>query len=116
MTACAPVGLGERDEEYLAWQVEDFVKRMLENEQRQKGSIQTWMDSVHASFSPVRDWFKEELQRNRTIAQEQLDRSVQFLGTDEEAEVVLWTAHGRLLRHLPPRAVAAPLEAEPLAA
>lgn len=104
------LGAGRRDEEYLAWVVEDFVRRMLENELRQAGSIQVWLDSVQKDFATMVRVFRDELQNNRIRAQDTLDRQAQVLGTDGEAIAVLWAVHGRLLQHIRPRAVAASLE------
>ena len=109
MTNKPPVGVGERDEEFLTWQVEDFVVRMLDNERRKAGSIRVWMDSVHTDFATVVGIFKEELKGNQGLAQLELKRQVQLLGTDEEAHLVIWSVHGRLLQHIRPRAVAAPM-------
>ncbi len=110
MTTHAPVGVGERDDGFLAWQVEDSVARMLENEQRKAGSIQVWLDSIQTSFAVMVGVFKEELKGNKGLAELELNRPVQRLGTDEEAQTVLWAVHGRLLQHIEPRNVAAPLE------
>lgn len=109
MTTKPPVSVGERDEKYLIWSVEDFVKRMLENERRKAGSIRVWLDAVQTDFHGVVQVFREELEGNTGIAELELDRRVQVLGTDEEAQVFLWAVHGRLLAHIEPRNVAPPV-------
>ncbi len=110
MTTHPPVGAGERDEEFLAWQVEDSVNGMLGNESRKAGSIRVWLDLVQTSFAEVVSALKEDLKHNKGLAELELDRRVQLLGTDEEAQLVLWSVHGRLLQHIRPRSVAASLE------
>ncbi|MEK7645306.1 MAG: hypothetical protein AAB391_03245 [Patescibacteria group bacterium] len=110
MTNHAPVGVGERDEEFLAWQVEDSVNGMLGNESRKAGSIQVWLDLVQTDFAGVVRALKADLKHNKGLAELELDRRVQLLGTDEEAQIVLWAVHGRLLQHIEPRNVAASLE------
>lgn len=115
MTTRPPVGDGERDEEYLIWSVEDFVKRMLENERRKAGSIRVWLDAVQTDFHGVIEVIKADLRNNRRLAQYDLDRPVQILGTEEEAAFVLWSVHGRLLQHVESRNVAAPAEVGALA-
>lgn len=112
MTNKPPVGVGERDDEYSTWLVEDFVARMLENERRKKGSIQRWVDSVLSDFYANRDRFKEELRLNRVVAEAELGRQVRILGTDEEAQGILWEVRGRLLLHLSSRRVMAPMDDE----
>lgn len=88
---------------------------MLENERRQKGSIRVWMDSIQADFHGVVETIKTEIKNNRVIAQGELNRPVQILGTDEEASFVLWTIQGRLLKHLRSRHVASEIDPEELA-
>lgn len=116
MTTRVPVGVGERDEEFLAWQVEDSVNGMLGNESRKAGSIRVWLDSVQTDFTSLVSAFKEDLKHNRGLAELELGRPVQILGTDEEATFVLLSVQGRLLQHIEPRNVAAPAEADLVAA
>lgn len=115
MTTRPPVGVGERDEEFLAWAVEDSVTRMLEYERRKAGSIRVWLDAVQTDFCRTVEVVKADLQHNRTLAQQALDRQVQILGTDEEAEIVLQTVRGRLLQHVESRNVAPPVEVDLMA-
>lgn len=106
MTIRVPVGAGERDEKYLAWQVEDFVREMLNSELRKPGSIRVWLDSVQSNFPGVVEVLKEGLKGNKGLAQLELGRQVQVLGTDEESQAVLWAVHERLLAHIRPCSVA----------